>query len=269
MATGSHGTCCRYSWSHFGSPTRRIELLSADVGAASQLPMNIRRPKVATADCALYGNVHAGNEATWAIVDSVGGTVCEGGNYDDHGLYDESDNCCFQLPGSYSLMCYDVFGDGWTGGVLSVNGVEFCHQFEGTVANAEIIINPTDVSDLCSPCDPGFHDGDSNGDSACTMCEAGTWSGAAGTSGDCTPCPTNQTTSQPGSSSAAACVPIITGQCRYVRSATCTVPPLNPMRSTVATAMQPQTSTAPSDTAPYLPTPQLFSLRQAGTSSQP
>ena len=46
--------------------------------------------------------------------------------YDDNKLYKEK--CCL-AAGTYSLDCKCIFGDGWHGGYIKINGKEYCKDF--------------------------------------------------------------------------------------------------------------------------------------------
>ena len=67
----------------------------------------------------------------------AGGTaVCQGGPYADNVV--RSTECC--VVGNYTLRCIDTYGDGWHGGQISVNGVEYCHNFTtGALIEASIV----------------------------------------------------------------------------------------------------------------------------------
>ena len=58
------------------------------------------------------------NEVSWTIQGESGTAVCEGNGYslNDH----TSVHACCLPPGSYTLECYDSFGDGWHGGFITI-----------------------------------------------------------------------------------------------------------------------------------------------------
>lgn len=70
-----------------------------------------------------------GNEFTWEITSSDE-VVCSGGPYDSHAVYAVED--CDLENGSYTLKCIDSFGDGWHGGHVTIEGHQYCGDFNKT-----------------------------------------------------------------------------------------------------------------------------------------
>lgn len=66
------------------------------------------------------------HEISWEIADSDGHTACSGGNYVGHEILDYQEQCCLHFGSSYTVQCYDSYGDGWNGGSLSIYGEEYC-----------------------------------------------------------------------------------------------------------------------------------------------
>ena len=51
--------------------------------------------------------------------------------------------CCLP-PGEYTLECKDSWGDGWHGGYITINGTNYCENFNrGRLETHEVLI-PTD-----------------------------------------------------------------------------------------------------------------------------
>ena len=54
--------------------------------------------------------------------------------------------CCL-VPGEYTLECKDSYGDGWHGGYMTIQGVNYCTNFQtGSEEDHDIIIDP-DIDD--------------------------------------------------------------------------------------------------------------------------
>ena len=48
--------------------------------------------------------------------------------------------CCLP-PGEYTLECKDSYGDGWHGGYITINGTEYCKNFNSSsLETHEILI---------------------------------------------------------------------------------------------------------------------------------
>jgi len=70
-----------------------------------------------------------GNEFSWEITSSDE-VVCSGGPYDSYAVYEVLD--CDLDDGSYVLNCIDEFGDGWHGGHVTIDGNQYCGEFNKT-----------------------------------------------------------------------------------------------------------------------------------------
>ena len=56
-----------------------------------------------------------------------------GGPYPDgESPYEEGEHPqqCLLAPGMYTLRCEDSYGDGWHGGALVIDGIEYCSGFD-------------------------------------------------------------------------------------------------------------------------------------------
>ena len=62
-----------------------------------------------------------GLENSWTI-----GACTNARAYESRQTYTES--CCIDA-GSYTLTCYDNFGDGWNGGFIKIQGQRYCEDF--------------------------------------------------------------------------------------------------------------------------------------------
>ena len=48
---------------------------------------------------------------------------------------------CALSPGEYTLICTDAFGDGWNGGQITIQGVNYCNDFNyGSEKMVQVII---------------------------------------------------------------------------------------------------------------------------------
>merc|ERR1719326_971357 len=64
-----------------------------------------------------------GYENSWSL-----GEYCSGRGYLDDSSYEVTD--CYMPAGTYDLTCVDSYGDGWHGGFITINGEEYCSEFE-------------------------------------------------------------------------------------------------------------------------------------------
>jgi len=63
-----------------------------------------------------------GNEISWTFGKCQSSTA-----YENNEVYTEE--CC-QEAGSYELVCKDSYGDGWHGGYIEIEGIQYCKDFE-------------------------------------------------------------------------------------------------------------------------------------------
>ena len=67
-----------------------------------------------------------GSESTWEIT-SLDEVVCSGGPYASDTFFEITD--CQLAGGDYTLRCIDSYGDGWHGGSVTINGIQYCDDF--------------------------------------------------------------------------------------------------------------------------------------------
>ena len=49
--------------------------------------------------------------------------------------------CCLP-PGEYTLKCLDSYGNGWHGGYITINGINYCGNFiSGDIETHEVLIS--------------------------------------------------------------------------------------------------------------------------------
>ena len=90
-----------------------------------------------------------GYEVTWTIEGE--GRQCSGGSYADHQEYTEQ--CC--LPeGTYNLTCTDSYRDGWNGGRIIIDGVEYCGGFQDGHMQQEVVTIAPLAGFMTPPCAP-------------------------------------------------------------------------------------------------------------------
>jgi len=100
---------------------------------ASQLAVEeVAEEEAATAVIAVQ-TASYGNEFSWEITSS-GEVVCVGEAYESNTLYAVS--YCDLDDGSYVLNCIDSYGDGWHGGHVTIEGNQYCGDFNKS--NGEI-----------------------------------------------------------------------------------------------------------------------------------
>ena len=76
------------------------------------------------------------NEISWTL-----GT-CASQTYGDFSEHIEE--CCLDV-GLYNLKCQDSYGDGWNGGLIEIQGTQYCEDFS---AGLEMYILVT-IDTLC------------------------------------------------------------------------------------------------------------------------
>ena len=76
-----------------------------------------------------------GNEITWSL------DTCQSeGTYGEYNDY--SEECCL-AAGVYTLTCQDSYGDGWHGGIITVQGKIYCDDFRtGRNLTKQVTVNP-------------------------------------------------------------------------------------------------------------------------------
>lgn len=118
-------------------------------------------------DCAYEGQivVYTANwsgEISWNIVTDAGEIVAEGGGYNDYDS--EAFTQCFE-EGCYILQLFDSFGDGWNGGVISVNFPEAGMMFgEMTLDSGNYAAFVLPLGTDCEDIETGGGDGGGNDD---------------------------------------------------------------------------------------------------------
>lgn len=87
-------------------------------------PTTSRRLAVCDVDTVIMSNVYWGHENEWRISDSDNNLICSGGSYQSHQV--KSEPCCLTGGTGYTLTCLDSWGDGWNGGSIKIQEVEYC-----------------------------------------------------------------------------------------------------------------------------------------------
>ena len=62
-----------------------------------------------------------GNETSWTLGQCSSTSL--------HASWETKDAECCLPPGEYTLECKDSYGDGWHGGYITINGVNYCEAF--------------------------------------------------------------------------------------------------------------------------------------------
>jgi hypothetical protein len=93
-----------------------------------------------------------GDEFSWEITSS-GEVVCSGDSYDSHALYEVLD--CELEDGAYVLNCIDTFGDGWHGGHVTIEGNQYCGDFNKSNGDEPgyLMTQPFDIARSSNPLD--------------------------------------------------------------------------------------------------------------------
>ena len=75
-----------------------------------------------------------GAEVSWSL-----DTTCTSGATTPSNS--EKITTCHLLPGEYTLVCSDSYGDGWNGAQVTIQGVKYCDNFNsGSEMQVQLII---------------------------------------------------------------------------------------------------------------------------------
>merc|ERR1719378_1795845 len=86
-----------------------------------------------------------GSEISW----SFGDCSSDNAEYGNNAVYDIT---CTLAPGAYWLSCIDSYGDGWHGGNMAIDGVEYCGDFTSGHSEEHCVIVGV-TSDTCDTAD--------------------------------------------------------------------------------------------------------------------
>ena len=95
-----------------------------------------------------------GSEVSWEL---------DTGCTSDPGYSSNSEitKACALSPGEYTLVCTDSYGDGWNGGQIIIQGVNYCDDFnDGSEKMVQVIITDgsgMSIKDNVSDCQRHFY----------------------------------------------------------------------------------------------------------------